>query len=136
MAGGAPHPFIGARGGRGGGWVEGARPAPLMAVGSRFTRGTGSHRWDLNGGRRWLFLGEERTVERWQRTREPAAAASWPIGRRRKMKGEACASVREREGGGLGRASREAKAQEEWGKGWPIGLVEGEAGRGEEGEAG
>jgi hypothetical protein len=30
--------------------------------------------------------------------------------------GRACASVREREGGGLGRAGREAKAQEEWGE--------------------
>jgi hypothetical protein len=52
------------------------------------------------------------------------------------MKGGACMSVREREGGGLGRAGREAMAQEEWGRGWPAGPVEGEAGWGEEGKAG
>jgi hypothetical protein len=50
---------------RGGGWVEGARPVPLMAVGSCFRRGTGTHGWDLNGGRQWSFVGEERMVERW-----------------------------------------------------------------------
>jgi hypothetical protein len=50
MGGGAPRPFIGARGGRGSGWVEGARSAPLMAVGGHFRRGAGSHGWGLNGG--------------------------------------------------------------------------------------
>jgi hypothetical protein len=30
--------------------VGGARPMPLMAVGSRFRRGTGSHGWGLKGG--------------------------------------------------------------------------------------
>jgi hypothetical protein len=56
MAGGAPRPFIGARGGRGSGWVEGAQPAPLMAVGGCFGRGTMSHGWGLReggGGRFW-----------------------------------------------------------------------------------
>jgi hypothetical protein len=52
MVGGAPHPIIGARGGRGGGRLEGARPVPLMAVGSRFRRGTGEPRWGLKGGGR------------------------------------------------------------------------------------
>jgi hypothetical protein len=37
----APHHFIGPRGGRGGGRLEGARSAPLMVVGGRFERGTG-----------------------------------------------------------------------------------------------
>jgi hypothetical protein len=50
MAGGAPHPFIGSRGGRGSGWVEGALPVSLMVVGGRFRRGTGSHGWGLKGG--------------------------------------------------------------------------------------
>jgi hypothetical protein len=58
----------------------------------------------FEGGMRWPFLAEEGTVERWQHAREPAAAASWVSGRRRKMMGGgAHASVREREGGGLGR---------------------------------
>jgi hypothetical protein len=116
--------------------VAGARPVPLMVMGSHFGRGTGSHGWDLNGGRRWPFLGEERMVKRWLRAREQVVAASWPSSRRRKTKGGVRALVKEREGGGLGRASREAKAQEEWGRGWPAGPVEGEAGRGEEGEMG
>jgi hypothetical protein len=50
MAGGAPHPFIGASGGRGSGWVEGAQSAPLMVVGGCFRRGTRSHGWGLKGG--------------------------------------------------------------------------------------
>jgi hypothetical protein len=50
MAGGASRPLIWARGGRGSGWVEGARPMPLMAMGSRFGRGTESHEWGLKGG--------------------------------------------------------------------------------------
>jgi hypothetical protein len=84
---GAPRPFIGARGGGGSDWVEGAWPAPLMAVGGHFRRGTGSHGWGLKGERRWSLLGEERTAERWQRVREPAAAASWSSGRRSKTTG-------------------------------------------------
>jgi hypothetical protein len=36
MVGGAPRSFIGARGGRGGGRLEGARSAPLMVVGGHF----------------------------------------------------------------------------------------------------
>jgi hypothetical protein len=86
MAGGAPRPFIGARGGRGSGWVEGAQPAPVMAVGGRFGRGTVSHGWGLREGGRWPFLGEGRMAERWKRAHEPTAA-SWPSGWRTKTKG-------------------------------------------------
>jgi hypothetical protein len=59
-------------------------------------------------------------AERRQRTREPAAAAEpCPSGWRRKMKGGGHVSLRER--GGLGRAGREAKGQEEWGRGGLLG---------------
>jgi hypothetical protein len=84
----APRPFIGARGGRGGGQLEGARPVPLMVVGGHFGRGTGEP-WVgfKGGGRRRPFLGEERTAERRQRAYKLVAMASWPSSQRRKMKG-------------------------------------------------
>jgi hypothetical protein len=80
--------------------------------------------------------GKAVTVSRRGEDGQVVAMVSWPSGRRRKVKGRARVSVREREGGRLGRAGWEAKAQEEWGRGWPAGPVEGEAGRGEEGEVG
>jgi hypothetical protein len=46
----APRPFIGARGGRGGGQLEGARPVPLMVVGGHFGRGTGEPWVGFKGG--------------------------------------------------------------------------------------
>jgi hypothetical protein len=50
MVGGTPRHFIGARGGRGGGRLEGARSVPFMVVGGRFGRGTGEPKVGFEGG--------------------------------------------------------------------------------------
>jgi hypothetical protein len=113
MVGGAPRPFIGARGGRGGGRLEGAHPVKLMVVGGHFKRGAGEPRVGLKGG------GEVAAVSRRGGDGREAAARARSSGddivaerpEDEDEGGGAHASMREREGGGLGQKVSQAELQ-------------------------